>query len=313
MDFSSLLSTIATLTVLLAIGFLGGKTKLLSEDSTRHLSALIIKIGQPFLIIDSIISKQCTPENLREGLSVLGLGLCLHGAMALAAYFLAKPIKPLDERKLSEYSMFFANVGFMGFPVIRSLYGEEGLFLGAFFVMSFHLFVWTYGLVILARGRNDIKVTPKNILLNYGTVPCVIGFLIFVTRLPLPAFVYSVSSYLAGLCTPIAMLIAGANIARRSLQKMFLNGKLYYTSAVKLIVMPIVTASVLWLIGLPDELVIFSTVMAAMPSASIITMFGEMYSISPGYAAEIIGTSTVFSTVTIIPVVSYAIWLCGLR
>lgn len=313
MDFSSLLSTIATLTVLLAIGFLGGKTKLLSEDSTRYLSALIIKIGQPFLIIDSIISKQCTPENLREGLSVLGLGLCLHGAMALAAYFLAKPIKPLDERKLSEYSMFFANVGFMGFPVIRSLYGEEGLFLGAFFVMSFHLFVWTYGLVILARGRNDIKVTPKKILLNYGTVPCVIGFLIFVTRLPLPAFAYSVSSYLAGLCTPIAMLIAGANIARRSLRKMFLNGKLYYTSAVKLIVMPIVTASVLWLIGLPDELVIFSTVMAAMPSASIITMFGEMYSISPGYAAEIIGTSTVFSTVTIIPVVSYAIWLCGLR
>lgn len=313
MDFSSLLSTIACLTTLLALGFLCGKTKLLNETATKNLSTMIVHIGQPFLIINSIISQEYTPERLREGLGVFGLGLVLHAAMAALAFFLAKPIKPLDERKLSEYTMFFSNCGFMGFPVISSLYGEEGLFYGAFYLMSFHLFVWTLGLVILARGRDDIKITPRKILLNYGTVPCVIGFLIFATRLPLPDFVYSVSDYLAGLCTPIAMLIAGANIARRSFAKMFKNGKLYYTAAVKLLLMPILTATVLFFIGLPDELVVFATVMAAMPSASIVTMFGEIYSISPGYAAEIIGTSTIISTATIIPVVSYAIWLCGMR
>lgn len=313
MNFSSLLSTIACLTVLLAIGFFGGKIKLLDESATRHLSALIIKIGQPFLIINSIITQKCTPEKLREGLTVFALGLVLHAAMAVLAYFLAKPIRLPDERKLSEYSMFFSNCGFMGFPVIQSLYGDDALFSGAFYLMSFHLFVWTYGLVILARGREDIKITPKKILLNYGTVPCVIGFLLFATQIPLPGFVYSVSSYLAELCTPIAMLIAGANIARRSMKKMLKRGNLYYTSAVKLIVMPLITATVLYFIGLPDYLVIFATVMAAMPSASVITMFGEMYSISPGCAAELVGTSTIFSTATIVPVVSYAIWLCGLR
>ncbi len=313
MDFSSLLSTIACLTVLLAIGFFGGKIKLLDESATHHLSALIIKIGQPFLIINSIITQKCTPEKLREGLTVFALGLILHAAMAVLAYFLANPIRLPDERKLSEYSMFFSNCGFMGFPVIQSLYGDDALFSGAFYLMSFHLFVWTYGLVVLARGREDIKITPKKILLNYGTVPCVIGFLLFATQLPLPNFVYSVSSYLAGLCTPVAMLIAGANIARRSLKKMFKSGSLYYTSAVKLIIMPIITATVLYFLGLPDYLVVFATVMASMPSASVITMFGEMYSISPGCAAELVGTSTIFSTATIVPVVSYAIWLCGLR
>lgn len=313
MNFSSLLSTIACLTVLLAIGFFGGKIKLLDESATHHLSALIIKIGQPFLIINSIITQKCTPDKLREGLTVFALGLVLHAAMALLAYFLAKPIGIPDERKLSEYSMFFSNCGFMGFPVIQSLYGDDALFCGAFYLMSFHLFVWTYGLVILARGREDIKITPKKILLNYGTVPCAIGFLLFATQIPLPGFVYSVSSYLAELCTPIAMLIAGANIARRSMKKMLTRGNLYYTSAVKLIIMPLITATVLYFIGLPDYLVIFATVMAAMPSASVITMFGEMYSISPGCAAELVGTSTIFSTATIVPVVSYAIWLCGLR
>lgn len=313
MQFSSLLSTIACLFLLLVVGFIGGKLKIISETSTERFSELIVKIGQPFLIINSIICQKCTPENLRTGLLIFLLGICMHGGMAALAFFLAKPIKKLDERALSEYAMFFANCGFMGFPVIQSLYGEEGLFYGAFFIMSFHLFVWTLGLVILAKGGEGIRITPKKILLNFGTIPCLIGFVLFVTRLPIPGFILEMSNYLSGLCTPIAMLIAGANISRRSLKKMFTNPKIYYTSAVKLIVMPLVAGTVLWLIGMPDYIVVFGTVMASMPSASLITMFGEMYRISPGYAAEIVGSTTIFSTATILPVVYYAIWLCSLR
>lgn len=313
MQFSSLLSIIACLFLLLSVGFIGGKFKILDEVSTEKLSALIIKIGQPFLIINSIICQKCTPENLKTGLLVFLLGLCMHTIMAVLAFFLAKPFKNPDRRALAEYSMFFSNCGFMGFPVIQSLYGEEGLFYGAFYIMSFHLFVWTIGLVILSRGGEGIKITPKKIFLNYGTIPCVIGFAIFVARLPLPDFLLSMSGYLSGLCTPIAMLIAGANIARRSLRKMFSDPKIYYTSFVKLIVMPVFAATVLWLLGLPEYIVIFGTVMAAMPSASIVTMFGEMYRISPGFSAELVGSSTIFSTATILPVVYYAIWLCSLR
>ena len=313
MQFTSLLSTVACLFLLLVVGFIGGKTKIIDEQSTQKLSALIVKIGQPFLIVSSIISQKCTRENLKTGLMILVLGLVMHSVMAALAYFLAKPFKRLDKRALGEYSMFFANCGFMGFPIIESLGIENGLFYGAFFIMSFHLFVWTYGLVILRRARDDIKITTKNIILNYGTVPCLIGFIIFVTKLPLPDFITSMSSYLAGLCTPIAMLIAGANIARRSLKHMFLDPKIYYTAAVKLVLMPILAATVLWAVGLPDFVVIFGTVMAAMPSASIIASFGEMYSIAPGFAAELVGTSTLFSSVTIFPTVSYALWLVSLR
>ena len=313
MQFTSLLSTVACLFLLLVVGFIGGKTKIIDEQSTKKFSSLIVKVGQPFLIINSIISQKCTRENLKTGLMILVLGLIMHSVMATLAYFLAKPYKRIDKRALGEYSMFFANCGFMGFPIIESLGIENGLFYGAFYVMSFHLFVWTYGLVILGRANKDIKINVKNILLNYGTVPCVIGFVIFVSRLPLPDFVLSMSNYLAGLCTPISMLIAGANIARRSLKHMFLDPKIYYTSAVKLVLMPLVAATVLWAVGLPDYVVIFGTVMAAMPSASILASFGEMYDIVPGFASELVGTSTIFSVATIVPTVSYATWLVSLR
>ena len=306
MSIASLVSTIATLALMLIIGFIGGMLGYIDDISTERLSTLIVKIGQPFLIINSLISLDFTAENLKTGLKILLLGLCMPAVMAAIAYLLARPVKPFDERKLSEYSMFFANCGFVGFPIVESIYGAEGLFYGAFFIVSFHLFVWTWGIMILARKRDDIKVTPKKILFNFGTMPCAIGFLIFISNIPLPDFAYDLAGYLAAICTPISLIISGANIARRSLKKMFTNRNVYYVCFVKLVAMPFLMATLLWAIGLPEYMIVFGGIMAAMPCPAVVTMFGELYKISPGYAAELVGASTVFSVITILPMVSYA-------
>lgn len=311
MSLASLLSTVATLALLLIIGFGAGKLGYVDALSTERLSTLIVKIGQPFLIINSLISQEYSAENLKTGLKILALGLCLHAFMALIAFLLARPVKDFDEQKLSEYSMFFANCGFIGFPIVNSIYGAEGLFYGAFYIVSFHLFVWTWGILILARKRKDIKVTPKSIIMNFGTMPCLIGFVLYASQLPLPAPVLQLSSYLAAICTPISIIISGANIARRSLKKMLTNKNVYWVNVVKLVVMPFLVALATWLIGLPEYMIVFGTIMAAMPCPAVVTMFGELYRISPGYAAELVGSSTIFCTLSIFPMVSFAQFLAS--
>ncbi len=311
MSLASLLSTVATLALLLIIGFGAGKLGYVDSLSTERLSTLIVKIGQPFLIINSLISQEYSAENLKTGLKILALGLCLHAFMALIAFLLARPVKDFDEQKLSEYSMFFANCGFIGFPIVNSIYGAEGLFYGAFYIVSFHLFVWTWGILILARKRKDIKVTPKSIIMNFGTMPCLIGFVLYASQLPLPAPVLQLSSYLAAICTPISIIISGANIARRSLKKMLTNKNVYWVNVVKLVVMPFLVALATWLIGLPEYMIVFGTIMAAMPCPAVVTMFGELYRISPGYAAELVGSSTIFCTLSIFPMVSFAQFLAS--
>lgn len=311
MSLASLLSTVATLALLLIIGFGAGKLGYVDALSTERLSTLIVKIGQPFLIINSLISQEYSAENLKTGLKILALGLCLHAFMALIAFLLARPVKDFDEQKLSEYSMFFANCGFIGFPIVNSIYGAEGLFYGAFYIVSFHLFVWTWGILILARKRKDIKVTPKSIIMNFGTMPCLIGFVLYASQLPLPTPVLQLSSYLAAICTPISIIISGANIARRSLKKMLTNKNVYWVNVVKLVVMPFLVALATWLIGLPEYMIVFGTIMAAMPCPAVVTMFGELYRISPGYAAELVGSSTIFCTLSIFPMVSFAQFLAS--
>lgn len=311
-SFTSLLSTSITLFLLLAAGYLCGRLKIVDEVSSKNLSTLIVKVGQPFLIINSLIGLEFTAENLKTGLLVLVLGLGMHILLAALAYIGALPIKGLDERKLAEFSMVFTNCGFIGFPILESIFGAKGLFYGAFYIISFHLFTWTWGIVILARKRDDIKLTIKKALVNFGTIPSLIGFALFISRIPLPTAITSFTGYLASLCTPIAVIITGANLARRSLKKMLTSPLVYYVNLWRLVIIPMVVTTFLWLIGIPDEFVVFSCVMAAMPTAAVTTMFGEMYGIQPGLAAEFVGSTSVLCTATLVPVITYAAWLVGM-
>lgn len=313
MSFSSLFSTILTLFLLLSAGYLCGRWGIVDEGATKHLSNLIVKVGQPFLIIHSLIGLRFSRENLITGGQIFLLAAGIHVVMAAFTYFFAKPIRGTDERKLAEFAMVFTNCGFIGFPILSSIFGDTGLFYGAFYVVFFHLFTWTWGISILGRGRDDIRLTVKKALVNFGTIPSLIGLAVFVSQIPIPAAVSGFSSYLASLCTPVSVIITGANLSRRSLRKMFTNPRVYYVNLMRLVVLPLLVTTICFLAGLPDYMVIFACVMAAMPSAAIVTMFGELYGISPGTAAEFVGSTSVLCTATLLPVIGYANWLVGLR
>ena len=83
----------------------------------------------------------------------------------------------------------------------------------------------------------------------------------------------------------------------------------YYVNLWRLVIIPMAMTVLLWAVGIPDNFVIFGCVMAAMPTAAVATMFGEMYDIQPGLAAEFVGSTSVLCTATLVPVISFAAWL----
>ncbi len=317
MNFPALLSIIATLFLLMACGFFARKVGIIDDVASKRLSTLIIKIGQPMMIVSALVEAEFSYENLKDGFIIIGVGLVLHSFMAVLAFFLCKGFKDLDERKITEFSLVFTNGGFIGFPIMKALFGPTGLFLASFYIISFHLFIWSWGIAILARKRTDIKLTVRKIFINLGSVPCLIGILLYMAVIPfpnfvLPEFLTTFMSYLSGLCTPISVLITGALLATRTPKQIFGSGKIYYFSALKLIGMPLVVCVLGKLIGLPADMVLFCTVEAALPAAASITMFSEMYGLNAGYASQTVGTSSLLSVVTL-PLVLYAAqWIVGL-
>ena len=189
MNFSAFLSTVITMFVILIVGYILGKKKIINSTASKNLSTLIIVAGQPALIINSITNKPFSTENLKLALISLAFGFAMHIAMALIAYLACIKIKDLDERKITEFAMVFGNIGFLGIPVMDALFPEDGAFVASFFVVSFNILLWIIGIGILARKRDDIKLTVKKVFINKGTVPSVIGFIIFLIPSFLPSFV----------------------------------------------------------------------------------------------------------------------------
>ncbi len=305
MDFNALLNIIVTLFLLLSVGFVANKIGIIDETASKKLSKLIISIGQPCLIISSLINVEYSKENLKLGLSTLGLGILIHIAMSAIAFLACRPLrKNIDEQKLTEFAMVFGNAGFIGFPILESLFGSKGVFMGSFFLISFHLVLWTWGIAILARKRKDIKLTIKKIFINYGTVPSTIGIIIFIANLPVPKPIGDTFAYLGNLCTPISMLIIGALLGRSELKKLFTTTKIYYLSAMKLIVIPLIITIGMMLIGFSNEMILFMTAVCCMPSATTVSMLAELHNIDPEYSAQAVGMTSILSVVTI-PVVMY--------
>ena len=178
--FPSLLTIMITLFLLMICGYVCRKKGIIDTVASKRLSSLIISVGQPMMIIGALNNAEYTAENLDIAWKVTLIGFAIHTFLAILSYLICKRKKIDDKMKIFEFSLVFANCGFLGFPILDSILGDGiGSFMGAFYVISFHLFLWIWGIMILARGREDIKMTPKKALLNYGTVPCAIGLAVY--------------------------------------------------------------------------------------------------------------------------------------
>ncbi len=310
MNFNALNVVVATLTVLLAVGFLGRKVGIINDVSSKNLSKLILMVGQPAMLIYSMSNAEYTEENVRTALIMLVMGFVFHGILAVISYFIALPYKKnINEQKISEFSFMFANCGFIGFPIFEALLPGKGHFMVAFLIFSFNVLLWTWGLAIFARKRDDIKLSIKKVLLNFGTVPCVIGLILYLLKAPsvgfeLPEFLSKALSYLTDLCTPISVLITGSLIATQSIKKIFGTWKILYFNIVKLFILPLLvcliakTALILIPIDGLEIYAIFFTAASALPAAAAASMMSETYKIDSGYSSLVVGTSSLLSVLS---------------
>lgn len=319
MNFPALLSIILTLFILLICGFTARKLKIINNASSKGLSQLIISIGQPAMIIAALANAKYTPENLTIAWQVTLISFAMHTLLALLAFGICKLLKKNpDQIKIFEFSLVFGNCGFIGFPILDSILGEGiGSFMGAFYVISFHLFLWTWGIIILARGREDIRMTPKKALFNYGTIPCAIGVAMYLFKPIFDVttefdFLGKALNYLGNLCTPISVLVTGALLATLPLGKIFTNKRIYLHSAIKLLALPVIFCFLAKLCGLSDTYLLMVVAMAGVPSAATITMLAELYDIEPAYASQTVGMTSVLSTATLPVVMLLAQWVCSI-
>ena len=305
MNIEALFSTALSLFLFILTGFVLRKTGVVDGTFTGKLSGFVAKACQPFLIIFSVVKLEYSTEKLRNGILVLAFSVLLHIFLALASKLFFSRVGDTDERKIHEFGCVFTNCAFVGFPILNALFGEAGLFYGAFYVIVYNLAVWSYGVVVMARGKPNFKISVRKMLVNLGTVPCAIGLGLYMARVPMPDFLMTVLESMSGLCTPLSLIVTGSLVASMPLRGLFNNPKIYYFCAAKLILIPLIAAVILRFAGLSGlvegiDLSVFMVVLSSMPPAAFTTIFAELYDVKPAYAAQLLSVGTMLSPFTIL-------------
>ncbi len=281
--------------MLLAVGAICYKIKLIGDEAVKSLSNIALYISTSAIIIES-----CQTDFNKE----LLLNIVLVAALAALAHILGIIIATLFFKKgragaeLFRFASVFGNCGFMGIPLLAAILPENGALFASIYMTIFNVFTWTYGIVLFS-GKTE-KGFMKKILLSPVLISVAVGIVLFVFSIKLPTPIASTISYLSDLNTPLAMMVTGALIAKSNLFSAFKSLSTYKVLFLKLILTSFVMNLIMrFLPFIPSEVQTAVVVLAATPVASNTAMFADKFEKDGKRAGELVVVSTVLSIISI--------------
>lgn len=292
---NTIINQVLILAIVMAIGFYARKKNIIDEKVSKGLSNLLMEITLPMLIISSFNYKY-SKDMLYGSIKIFCYSIVIHLILiALSKLLLHK--HEIDEQKVLRAVMIFSNCGFMGYPVVESLYGSVGVFYTAIFNVAFNLFIFGYG-TMLFSGKKD-KNTIKFAVTNHGSVAVYIGLFIFIFSIQIPSPIYKAINMVGSMTTPISMIIVGSMIANQNILEILKEKKIYYISLLRLIIAPIITILFLKLINAENLLTSICVMIEAMPGAVMVVVFAEKFNGDVNTASKSIFITTILSIITI--------------
>lgn len=270
--FMLTLSRVALLLLFIGLGYFLRRHKDLPDPSGRVLSLLCILIFSPAYNFKNI-SNRFTMDVLGDKLLLLGAGLAFAVAMIVLGNLLAKPLSKTDmERSSLTYAFIFSNYGYFGYPVIEGVFGPE--FLGDFilFMQPLNIICYTYGFLLFQK---DTKFTPSLLFKKPIIVAVFLALIWGLSGLTLPKLFTSALDTAAVCQTPCSMLLAGFLLGKFPLKKLLTGKKPYLLCAIRLIGIPLVVGSLMYLLGLRGQILFLSLLFLSLPLGLNLVVFPE--------------------------------------
>lgn len=299
MPSTAVFESVVSLFLMILVGVYTARKKIITPDTNNALVNLLIQIVLPIMILSSFIYSY-NAEIKSEVVKTFYYSLTAYITMIICSYLLLKPVKG-NKKTVLHFANVFPNTGYVGFPVLQSIYGPEGIVYGSVFNLFFVIFVWTYG-VIIYRGtldRTNLRQELKKTLLNPSVLAVYVGILIMAFDIQLPnALLISIRN-LGSMTGPLSMLIIGVILSGAKIGSYTKDWRLYYGAACKLLLIPLIVYSLTLLTGLTSKAVNSVIIMTAMPASAMTSIFAQSFNNEKDYAAVIVSLTTLISMVTI--------------
>lgn len=290
---------VLVLSLLMAVGWIARVTKTLDDDAVNKLSLFVINVTLPALILSSL-QKPFSGDLLKEAGIVLGLSFAVYALSFLLAAFLPE-LFGVEKRSRGVYrvAVVFSNVGFMGFPVVQTIFGPDALFLLAVYNVPFNLLAFSIGAWLIARDGGARVGLHWRMFVNVNVVATLLGFLLFLLSVRFPPALAKTLQVTGDATTPVSMIAIGAILGRMRLHAIFGHWRVWVFTAIRLAVIPAIVFGILALFGVRGLLLALPPVVAAMPVAANTSILASVYKGDVETASLLVFLSTLLSVVTI--------------
>ena len=290
-------SRLGTILILLILGFLLGKLKMISAETNKHLVNLLLMVFMPASLF-SAFPATYSEDSLHTFISglVAGFIVMLAGILASRLIF-NKHFFKTELRYESQFAFIFNNATFLGYPIVSHAFGEAGIIPYCGFIVAFNLALFSYGIYLFER-KISWRLLRQTVT-NPNIIAVLLGMLFFLLNFQLPSFMNDAISFTGAATTPLSLICIGYMLSRAQISKLIKQWRLIIVAAIQLTVSPAITYFILLALNFPPEVIIVCTLIQALPTATSLGLFAAKYGGNETESSELVTISTLLSVVTL--------------
>lgn len=294
MNLSIVFAKMAMLVLIMLLGYLCARIGITGPEFNQRVTPLMVKVLLPATILNSVLS---VPDfSGRELLDYILVMTVMVALQMLPAWFLPRLMRTRSEDVgATRLVTAFGNVGFVGLPVVAAIFGDEMVFFASLCNIPFNLALYSCSAAQLSPDGGRVRWQD---VLNAPVIATLLSVVLLLSRVHVPGVLADTISSVSGVTIPLSMLVIGTSLGGISVRSVLTDWRVYVVSAVRLLVCPLLT----WLVLRPfaaGALLGISVLMAACPSAMLVTALCLQYGRSDAFASKCIFLSAVLSAVTI--------------
>src|SRR5574344_493732 len=273
---NSIIETMVVLFILVMVGFIANKLNYTDDRFDKALSKMVFDITCPALILSSVMGDRLPDKHYI--LPLLGVGFATYCLLTPICLIYGKLVgKTRDEKGVLAFIGSFVNVGFIGYPVVTSLFGAHSVFYAAILNFPNTLFVFTIGVIMIA-GKSDETHLNWKILFSPGLICSYLAILIVVLGWDnIPTVITKPVGLVGSITIPAAMIVVGSQMAQIPMKKMLGNVRVYSSVIMRLLVAPVLMWTLFHLMNVNPTINNINTAVIAMPAASFATILCLKY------------------------------------
>ncbi len=283
--------------IVVVLGFVLCRLGYMGDKFDQKLSSIVIDVTSPALILSSVMGTELPDRSLI--LPLLGVGFITYVLLLVFGFWVPRLVtRNHDEQGMVGFALMFANVGFIGYPIVASIFGHQAIFYAALLNMPNTFFIFTVG-VMLVKGEYSIKNLNPKVLFSPAMIAAFAAALLVALGVHVPDVVARPVTMVGNITVPASLMVIGSSMARLPLREMMGSMKVYAATFLRLLVVPVTIFFVFKACGVSDTINQINTVVMAMPVASFGTMFCMKYGRNPSLMTEMTFLTTLGSIVTI--------------